>query len=207
MNEGSARAEILERLDEANRGRLKRAASASAGTRLARPGDTDLLTQRLIDHGASVAAVPSESAIAGVAAEILRYRGVATVALAADLPSSWRPAGVGTVEDDPPIPIGVLASQPACLTHSAFAIAETGTIVLDGGPGQGRRALTLLPDLHLCVVDASSIVADVVDAFVRLDGSPAPITMISGPSATSDIELKRAVGVHGPRTLEVILVR
>jgi L-lactate dehydrogenase complex protein LldG len=92
------------------------------------------------------------------------------------------------------------------ITSCAVAIAETGTLILDGSSGQGRRVITLIPDYHLCVVFADQIVADVPGALVRLEATR-PLTMISGPSATSDIELNRVEGVHGPRTLEVIIVQ
>jgi L-lactate dehydrogenase complex protein LldG len=120
-----------------------------------------------------------------------------------------RPAGVELVPDDPPLSPRDLDGLDGVLTGSALAIAETGTIVLDGGPRSGRRAVTLVPDYHLCVVEAARVFPSVPDAIAALaeaaeDGRP--ITFVSGPSATSDIELERVEGVHGPRTLDVLVV-
>jgi len=102
------------------------------------------------------------------------------------------------------LPPEALDAADGVITTAAVAIAETGTIVLDGGPGQGRRALSLVPDYHLCILHAGQIVGIVPQALERLEPGR-PCTWISGPSATSDIELDRVQGVHGPRTLEVIL--
>ena len=92
------------------------------------------------------------------------------------------------------------------VTGSAVSVAETGTIILDGSEGMGRRAISLIPDHHVCVVRAADITMILPEALRRLDGTR-PLTWISGPSATSDIELERVEGVHGPRTLDVIIVR
>ena len=118
-------------------------------------------------------------------------------------------AGIELVPDDPPLSVADLDRLDGVVTGCALAIAETGTIVLDAGPVSGRRALTLVPDLHICVVRAGQIVVTVPEAVAEL--APAaregrPITLVSGPSATSDIELQRVEGVHGPRRLEVVVV-
>ena len=106
--------------------------------------------------------------------------------------------------DDPPLGPRDLDALDGVLTGCAAAIAQTGTIVLDGAGESGRRAITLVPDLHVCVVRADQVVADVPDALAVLDPRR-PLTFVSGPSATADIELNRVRGVHGPRTLDVIL--
>jgi L-lactate dehydrogenase complex protein LldG len=133
-----------------------------------------------------------------------------------DLPEDWI-SGLSSTEleflkDGHPSPLSTaqLASVEAVITGCALAIAETGTLVLNGGPAQGRRAISLLPDYHLCVVLEEQVVGTISEGISRLQlshgGSPGPLTLISGPSATSDIELIRVEGVHGPRTLDVILV-
>jgi L-lactate dehydrogenase complex protein LldF len=141
-------------------------------------------------------------------AGLCRRRGAQRVAVPPGLPPEWGPAGVERVPDRP---LGAhdLDALDGTLTGAAIAIAETGTIVLDGGPGQGRRALTLVPDYHLCVVREDQIVGVVPEAVAALqtavqDGRA--LTFIAGPSATSDIELNRVEGVHGPRTLDIVVV-
>jgi L-lactate dehydrogenase complex protein LldG len=124
--------------------------------------------------------------------------------IAPGFPVDWRPDRIW-VSDEPPLTTEALDAVGAAVTTAAIGIALTGTIVLDGGPGQGRRALTLIPDTHICVIRADQIAADVPDALAWLEPSR-PLTLISGPSATSDIELQRVEGVHGPRTLHVIVV-
>jgi L-lactate dehydrogenase complex protein LldG len=190
------------------------------------PGSTalllDLLRERLIDYRASVidcapggeaAAIRSALVAAGVMAGDSES--------AADGPAESEPEGGGRVVIPPGLPVGWcpvgvvdegfgaarLDGFAAVVTACAAACALTGTIALDGSADQGRRAITLVPDVHVCVVRAEQVVRGVPELFARLGQKPTrPLTLISGPSATSDIEFDRVEGVHGPRTLAVILV-
>jgi L-lactate dehydrogenase complex protein LldG len=164
-----------------------------------------LFAERVADYRATVVrATPSR--LAASIADALTARGVRRIGLPADHPAEHLPEGPWQwVRDAPAMSVADLDTLDGALTLAAVGIAVTGTIVLDTGRGQGRRALTLVPDYHLCVIDAEQIADDLPDALARLD--PAlPLTFISGPSATSDIELDRVEGVHGPRTLDVIIV-
>lgn len=140
-----------------------------------------------------------------IASRVLELVGPdATVVIPADLPPEWV-TGLTTVADAPALSVEQLDTADAVLTGCALGIAATGTIVLDAGRGQGRRALTLVPDHHICVVRVDQIVDTVPQAFAELTPTR-PLTFISGPSATSDIELQRVEGVHGPRKLDVLVV-
>jgi L-lactate dehydrogenase complex protein LldG len=170
------------------------------------PGDVDRFAERAADYRATVVRVAPEEVVSAVAAACERHDAQRLVA-PEGLPDGWAPEGIELVADTAVTPLDrdTVAAADGVLTTCALAIAETGTIILDAGPGQGRRALTLLPDLHICVVPADRIVTGVPDAIAQLEAIRAPITFISGPSATSDIELNRVEGVHGPRRLEIIV--
>ena len=167
----------------------------------------EVLEDRLLDYKALVRRVPADRLAEEVAAALER-RGASTVAVPDGIEADWfARTGAERRPDsrDRPLELRELDGVDGVVTACAVAIAETGTIVLDGGPDQGRRAITLVPDYHLCVVRADQVVDGVPQAVRRLDPAR-PLTWISGPSATSDIELNRVEGVHGPRTLEVLLV-
>ncbi len=173
----------------------------------------DLLADRLLDYRARVHRCPP-SGLPTAVADALATAGAASLAVPAGLPGEVLAAvdGVQVLVDGPTgaagagmLTVAELDTVDAVLTGCAVAIADTGTLVLDGGPAQGRRVLTLVPDRHLVVVRAEQVVQTVPEALHRLDPGR-PLTMISGPSATSDIELDRVEGVHGPRTLIVLLV-
>lgn len=183
------------------------------------PGDpelVELLVDRLLDYRASVRRC-SEADLAHTVSTALLDRGVAGLVVPGGIPTQWIAGWLGSVAgaggaggahvlgDSPPLSLAQLDDSDGVLTGCAVAIADTGTLVLDAGPDQGRRALTLVPDYHLCVVHTEQVVGLVPEALTRLEPTR-PLTFISGPSATSDIELQRVEGVHGPRTLEVVLV-
>ena len=182
-------------------------AAASYRTRgdLATEQLVDLFAERLTDYQATVRRVTADQLGQEVAAALAR-RGARRVVVPAGLDLGGFPLGAELVTDDG-LDAQALDACDGVITGAALAVAETGTIVLDGSPDQGRRAITLVPDYHLCIVRADQLVELVPEAVARLSGrADRPLTWISGPSATSDIELERVEGVHGPRTLEVILV-
>ena len=203
-----ARTEILRRVRAALR-------DAPPGAELVRgyerrlPVGTDLVelfADRVSDYRAEVVRVP-RSELAQAIGRALRQRRAKRIAVPPGLPTAWlADAEVEATEDRPSLSHARLDAVDGVVTGCSVAIAETGTIVLAGGPGQGRRALSLLPDYHLCVVAQEQIVGTLSEALERLHPRQ-PQTWISGPSATSDIELQRVEGVHGPRNLEVLIVQ
>lgn len=168
----------------------------------------ELFVENLVDYRAVVHQVGAGE-IAGKVDEILRNHGCRSVVIPPDLPDDVRPGELDATVDDG-LSAYDLDKLDAVVTTSAVGIARTGTIVLDHTDGQARRALSLVPDVHVCVIRADQVVTSVPEATAALRPSVEqgrPLTWISGPSATSDIELNRVEGVHGPRNLEVILVR
>lgn len=211
MTPGNSRDMILARIRSAVTGvpdveipRAYRGTAPAAGERAA-VELIELFAERVRDYKAIVhMAGPAE--VASVVAEALAARVIRSLVVPAGFPPAWLGREpYETVRDEPELSAADLDRTDGVVTTCAVAIAETGTIVLDAGKGQGRRALTLVPDYHLCVVRADQVAANLPDAIARLDPTR-PLTWISGPSATSDIELNRVEGVHGPRTLEVVIV-
>ena len=211
--DGSARAEIL--------GRIRTAlADRPAGTEVAVPwtyghpvgtGELDIVErfiERTVDYRAIVDRVDAGDVGMAVAAALARAGATTVIADDAVRETCAGEISAGWLTDDRLTPDD-LDGIDAVVTTATVAIANTGTIVLDHGPGQGRRATSLVPDVHVCIVTVEQIVGDVPEAVQRLIRSGShtrPLTWISGPSATSDIELDRVEGVHGPRTLSVIVV-
>jgi L-lactate dehydrogenase complex protein LldG len=209
-----ARDEILSRIRAALAGAPPREAAAVSRDYVRSQPHDDLVThfvERVADYRAEVERVTDAALAAAVASACARY-GVGRLVVPPDAPPEWTAelGGVEVVRDGARPGAGALSAAEldtadAVLTGAAVGIAETGTIVLDGGAGQGRRALSLVPDVHVCLVWRDQVVDDVPAAVARLKPER-PLTWISGPSATSDIELDRVEGVHGPRTLHVLVV-
>jgi L-lactate dehydrogenase complex protein LldG len=175
------------------------------------PGDqadlVELMMDRLVDYRATVLRCDRNALAKTLAGRLVD---VPTVAVPTGLPESWLRAYPGSVRrDGEPRPLTVAdLDEPglAVVSGCAVAIARTGTLILDAGPDQGRRLLSLVPDHHVCVVRVGQIVGGVPEALRRLGDPTRPLTLVSGPSATSDIELNRVEGVHGPRRLDVLIV-
>jgi L-lactate dehydrogenase complex protein LldG len=221
---GDARADILHRIRAALGGASPPDIPRNYRSEDERPRDeiVTLFAERVAEYRAAVHRV-GEGDVGETVRRISEQAGARRVGVPADLPEEWRPGppgsegppsagavadGVELVEDDG-LSVHELDALDGALTACAVAIAETGTFVLDGGAGQGRRALTLVPDLHICVVREDQVVGLVPEAVMELEDAVRagrPLTFVSGPSATSDIELDRVEGVHGPRVLHVVLV-
>jgi L-lactate dehydrogenase complex protein LldG len=170
-------------------------------------GAVDRFCERVADYRATVKRVSGGELPRALMAACAQ-RHARRIAVPAHAPP-WKVDGIELVRDDPPLSPRQLDALDGVLSGCALAIAETGTIVLDGVGASGRRALTLVPDYHLCIVRSDDIVPSVPDgmaALARVAAEGRPITFISGPSATSDIELDRVEGVHGPRTLDIFVV-
>ena len=211
----SARAEVLRRI-RAAKGGVANAEAVVAGwsaierryrrkTTLPREAVLELLEDRLLDYDARVVRAGYAEVAAG-AARMLSERNVRRMVVPTGLAAEWLPGGVEFVVD-----VGLAATEldvvDGVMTGATLAIAETGTVVLQNVAGQGRRAVTLVPDYHLCVVRAGDVVETVSEAMERLQATAGlATTFVSGPSATADIEMTRIKGVHGPRFLDVILV-
>ena len=195
----AARDEILARVRGALADAVPPAPAVGAyrrGGGLTRTERVELLAERLGDYRADVHRVTEREIAASVPA--------GRIGIPTGLPAAWRPPGAIEANGLSPHELDAL---DGALTGCTVAIAETGTLVLAAGPAEGRRALTLVPDLHVCVVRPEQVVETVPEAFHALRGlERRPLTFVSGPSATSDIELQRVEGVHGPRTLVVLIV-
>ncbi|MCB0064224.1 MAG: lactate utilization protein C, partial [Caldilineaceae bacterium] len=164
--------------------------------------------ERVTEYKATVRRV-REAELATKISETLAGRGVQRLVVPIDLPTAWQPTEITLLTDSGDLSYDTLGASDGVLTGCAVGIAQTGTIVMDHSTAQGRRAISLVPDYHLCIVREDQIVGLVpegIDALTPAVRNGRPITFISGPSATSDIELNRVEGVHGPRTLDVLVV-
>lgn len=215
MTSSVARSEILRRIRVAKGGTSTAVAAEAAWGEVAREYKRaaslepeallELLEDRLLDYDAHVVRV-GHSDVADAVAKILAARGKRRMVIPAGLAAEWLPEGFEFVMDDG-MSSTALDAFDGVMTGSTVAIAITGTVILQNVPGQGRRAVTLVPDYHLCVVNASDVVETVPQAMEKLRGTgELTTTFFSGPSATADIEMTRIKGVHGPRHLDVILI-
>lgn len=204
-----AREAVLARIRSATAGASAPVPAAGSYRRtgtLDRAARTELLCERLVDYRAEVSRVSAAELPAAIG-EAFAARGASRIGIPAGLPAAWRPAGAELVVDQG-LSAVELAALDGVLSGCTLAVAETGTLVLAGGPSEGRRALTLVPDLHVCVVCEEQIVEllpEATETLSALARDRRPLTLVSGPSATSDIELARVEGVHGPRTLVVLV--
>lgn len=215
----SARSEILARIRSANRGIFGAVSDVDPdeawrnisrtyrqNSSLANGGRIQLLTERLVDYGAGVYQCVSVDVAANVA-EILRSRMKQKILVSSDVDPSWLPQNGPKFVYDNAFSNSEIEACDGVLTGCTVAIATTGTLALCHNSEGSRRALTLLPDYHLCIVNASTIVETVPEGFRALEAHRLqPITLISGPSATADIEMTRIQGVHGPRVLDCVIV-
>jgi L-lactate dehydrogenase complex protein LldG len=198
----SAREEVLRRVRAALAVVSQLPAAAARDYRTHSDAGVDEFIARVQHYDAGIERVAADDLDEAVR-DRLRARGVARLVAPDGLPDPWL-TGVELLRDQPPLDAAALDGADGVLTTCAIAIAETGTVVLDGTAGMGRRALTLVPDYHLIVVRAEQIVGSLPEALAQLEPTR-PLTFISGPSATVDIEMVRVKGVHGPRTLDVII--
>jgi L-lactate dehydrogenase complex protein LldG len=195
----NARDEILGRIRAALADRPEAVAVPREYRRKAPPGDVQRFVDRVADYRAGVH--HAHESVAATVTGVLTGHALHRVIVPDGFPADWLP-DIELIRE--PVDVATLDRVSAVITSCRLAIAETGTIVLDAGAGMGPRSLTLVPDYHLVVVRADQVVGGVPDAVAALDPTR-PLTWISGPSATSDIELDRVEGVHGPRTLDVVL--
>ncbi len=198
----SARDDVLGRVRAAITPAAQAAREIPREYRLGADDGIETFIARLHHYEARTRRVPADELDASVRAALLQ-RGARRVAAPDGVPEAWL-EGIEPLRDTPPLDPHALDGSDGVITTCTLAIAETGTLVLDGSAGMGRRILSLVPDYHLCVVRAEQIVGSVPEAIEKLD-PVRPLTFISGPSATVDIELVRVGGVHGPRQLEVII--
>jgi L-lactate dehydrogenase complex protein LldG len=208
----SARDEILAHIRQAARGDASSATNEYAQierqyqqtAKLSKEEILDLLTRRLIEYDANVYRAP-EAEVAELCGELFARKGARRIVVPKDLPAAWQSGAEFVLDED--LDAAALDRFDGVMTAATLAIAETGTIVLQNAHAQGRRAISLVPDYHLCVVSQKDTVETVVEGMRILEATQhLPTTFFSGPSATADIEMTRIKGVHGPRFVDVVIL-